>query len=111
MNKMLDVTTRKLGKNPQIDRIKKLLFCACHGRWSKDAQGMSAKELQQCLQMFCDLHPSIVEFKHALYQVVVRLNHSNEYYGVANTLCEELVPYYTLAGSPVVAADVVPWNR
>jgi WD40 repeat protein len=102
---MLDLTTRKLEKNPQIDRIKKLMFCACHGRWSKDAQAMSGKELQQCLQVLCDLHPSIVEFKHALYQIVIRLNHSSDYYAIANTLCEAVEPYYALSAPPTVTAD------
>jgi WD40 repeat protein len=104
---MLDLTTRKLEKNPQIDRIKKLMFCACHGRWSKDAQAMSGKELQQCLQVLCDLHPSIVEFKHALYQIVIRLNHSSDYYAIANTLCEAVEPYYALSAPPTITAESV----
>jgi hypothetical protein len=93
----LDITTRQLEKNPQIARIKKLLFCACYGRWSKDAEDMSEKELQQCLQMLYDLNSSLVEFKHSLYQVVVRLNHSSEYYAVANSICEFMEPTYNVA--------------
>jgi WD domain, G-beta repeat len=101
---MLDKITRKLENSPQTARIKKLLFCACYGRWSKDAAAMSAKELQQCLQMLCDLYPTLVEFKHALYQVVIRLNHSSEYYGVANIVCHELTPFYANMEVPVAAA-------
>jgi hypothetical protein len=91
---MLDKITRQLEKSSQITRIKKLLFCACYGRWSKDAEAMSNKELQQCLQMLWDLHPTLVEFKHALYQVVIRLNHSSEYYTVANAICDRVEQLY-----------------
>jgi WD domain, G-beta repeat len=101
---MLDIITRQLEADSQIARIKKLLFCACYGRWSKDAEAMSGKELQQCLQMLCDLHPSLVEFKHALYQVVIRLNHSSDYYRVANSICEAVEPMY-IAMEPVLAPD------
>ncbi len=91
---MLDSVTSTLEKNSQITRIRKLTFCACHNRWSKDAQSMSTQELQGCLQTLQARHPSIVEFKHALYQIVIKLNHSNEYYAVANAICTEIEKVY-----------------
>jgi WD40 repeat protein len=91
---MLDSITRTLEKNSQISRIRKLAFCACHNRWSKDAQNMSVQELQSCLQTLYDRHATIVEFKHALYQIVIKLNHSSEYYSVANDICTEVEKVY-----------------
>jgi WD40 repeat protein len=91
---MLDSVVRTLEKNSQISRIRKLVFCACHHRWSKDAQSMSNQELQGCLQALYDRHPTILEFKHALYQIVIKLNHSSEYYGVANAICAEIEKIY-----------------
>jgi WD40 repeat protein len=91
---MMDSVVRTLEKNSQIDRIRKLTFCTCHNRWSKDAQNMSRKEFQECLQTLYDQHPSIVEFKHALYQIVIKLNHSSEYYAVANAICTEIEKLY-----------------
>jgi WD domain, G-beta repeat len=91
---MLDSVVRTLEKNSQIARIRKLVFCACHSRWSKDAQNMSGQELSSCLQTLIDRHPSIVEFRHELYQIAIRLNHSSEYYAVSNTICEEVETVY-----------------
>jgi WD40 repeat protein len=91
---MLDSITRTLEQNSQIARIRKLTFCACHNRWSKDAQNMSAPELQSCLQTLYDRHATIVEFKHALYQIVIKLNHSSEYYSIANDICTEIEKAY-----------------
>ncbi len=91
---MLDSVVLTLEKNSQISRIRKLVFCACHNRWSKDAQSMSKQELQGCLQALYDRHPTILEFKHALYQIVIKLNHSSEYYAVANTICAEIEKIY-----------------
>jgi WD40 repeat protein len=91
---MLDSITLTLEKNSQISRIRKLAFCACHNRWSKDAQHMSSPELQGCLQALYDRHATIVEFKHALYQIVIKLNHSSEYYSIANDICTEIEKAY-----------------
>ncbi len=105
---MLDTITRQLETSSQITRIKKLLFCVCYSRWSKDAEAMSSKELQQCLQMLCDLHPTLVEFKHALYQMVIRLNHSSEYYTVANAICDQVEPLYAEAAAIGAEPMLVP---
>jgi WD domain, G-beta repeat len=99
---MLDSITRTLENNSQISRIRKLTFCACHNRWSKDAQNMSEQELQSCLQTLYDRHATIVEFKHALYQIVIKLNHSSEYYSIANDICSEIEKAYD-APQPKVA--------
>jgi WD domain, G-beta repeat len=55
---------------------------------------MSGQELYSCLQTMIDQHSSIVEFKHELYQIAIRLNHSSEYYAVSNTICEEIDKVY-----------------
>jgi WD40 repeat protein len=91
---MLDSIIRTLEKNSQISRIRKLTFCACHNRWSKDARNMSQSEFQSCLQTLYDRHATIVEFKHALYQIVIKLNHSSEYYSIANAICTEIEKIY-----------------
>jgi WD40 repeat protein len=104
---MLDSITRTLEKNSQIARIRKLTFCACHNRWSKDAQDMSAAELQACLEKLYDRHATIVEFKHALYQIVIKLNHSSEYYAIANDICSEIEKAYD-APPPKPSSRLVP---
>jgi WD domain, G-beta repeat len=91
---MLDSITLTLEKNSQISRIRKLTFCACHNRWSRDAQNMSAQEFQACLETLYNRHATIVEFKHALYQIVIKLNHSSEYYSIANDICTEIEKAY-----------------
>ena len=108
---MLDSITLTLEKNSQIARIRKLTFCACHNRWSKDAQDMTAPELQACLETLYDRHATIVEFKHALYQIVIKLNHSSEYYAIANDICTEIEKAYDAPPPrpvPVSASKLAP---
>jgi hypothetical protein len=91
---MLDAVVHKLEQNNHIARIKKLVFCACTNNWSNEAQQLSTVKFKSYIQQLRDRHDSIVELKYLLYRIVIRLNHSTNYYTVANFLCQEMEPLY-----------------
>jgi hypothetical protein len=92
---MLDAIVHNLEQSNHIARIKKLVFCACTNNWSNEAQQLSTVKFKSYLQQLRDRHASIVELKYLLYRIVIRLNHSTNYYTVANLLCQEMEPLYT----------------
>lgn len=114
---MLDETVQRLEQNNHISRIKKLVFCACTNNWSNEAQQLSTVKFKSYIQQLRDRHASVVELKYLLYRIVIRLNHSTNYYTVANFLCQEMEPLYTNrpSDSPQAraadAAPVVEWGR
>ncbi len=110
---MLDAIVHKLEQNNHIARIKKLVFCACTNNWSNEAQQLSTVKFKSYIQQLRDRHDSIVELKYLLYRIVIRLNHSTNYYTVANLLCQEMEPLYTdqnsgTNGDPMPAERVPP---
>ena len=89
---MLDAIVHNLEQSNHIARIKKLVFCACTNNWSNEAQQLSTVKFKSHLQQLRDRHASVVELKYLLYRIVIRLNHSTNYYTVANFLCQEMEP-------------------
>jgi WD domain, G-beta repeat len=91
---MLEAIVHNLEQSNHIARIKKLVFCACTNNWSNEAQQLSPSKFASYIQQLRDRHASIVELKYLLYRIVIRLNHSTNYYTVANFLCQEMEPLY-----------------
>jgi hypothetical protein len=106
---MLDAIVHNLEQSNHIARIKKLVFCACTNNWSNEAQQLSTAKFKSYLQELRDSHATIVELKYLLYRIVIRLNHSTNYYTVANLLCQELEPLY--AQSTVTGDRAAPEDR
>jgi WD domain, G-beta repeat len=96
---MLDAIVHNLEQSNHIARIKKLVFCACTNNWSNEAQQLSTAKFKSYIQQLHDRYASTVELKYLLYRIVIRLNHSTNYYTVANFLCQEMEPLYAYQSS------------
>jgi hypothetical protein len=108
---MLDAIVHSLEQNNHIARIKKLVFCACTNNWSNEAQQLSTVKFKSYLQQLRDRHTSIVDLKYLLYRIVIRLNHSTNYYTVANFLCQELEPLYADRDDNAAGDRKIPDHR
>ncbi len=106
---MLDEIVHNLEQSSHIARIKKLVFCACTNNWSNEAQQLSTVKFASYIQQLRDRHPSIVELKYLLYRIVIRLNHSSNYYTVANFLCQEMEALYEQPSE--TAAETISGDR
>jgi WD40 repeat protein len=98
---MLDAIVHNLEQSNHIARIKKLVFCACTNNWSNEAQQLSTAKFKSYIQQLHERYASTVELKYLLYRIVIRLNHSTNYYTVANFLCQEMEPLYAFQSSSV----------
>jgi WD domain, G-beta repeat len=96
---MLDAIVHNLEQSSHIARIKKLVFCACTNNWSNEAQQLSTAKFKSYIQQLHERYASTVELKYLLYRIVIRLNHSTNYYTVANFLCQEMEPLYAFQSS------------
>ncbi|WP_310416720.1 hypothetical protein [Chamaesiphon sp. OTE_8_metabat_110] len=96
---MLDAIVHNLEQSNHIARIKKLVFCACTNNWSNEAQQLSTAKFKSYIQQLHERYASTVELKYLLYRIVIRLNHSTNYYTVANFLCQEMEPLYAFESS------------
>jgi WD40 repeat protein len=108
---MLDAIVHSLEQNNHIARIKKLVFCACTNNWSNEAQQLSTVKFKSYLQQLRDRHTSIVDLKYLLYRIVIRLNHSTNYYTVANFLCQEMEPLYVDRDHSAPGEREIPEDR
>ncbi len=115
---MLDAIVHNLEQSNHIARIKKLVFCACTNNWSNEAQQLSTVKFTSYLQQLRDRYASTVELKYLLYRIVIRLNHSSNYYTVANLICEQMEPLYSqeMAATNIPSAissalDAQIWGR
>ena len=102
---MLDAIVHNLEQSNHIARIKKLVFCACTNNWSNEAQQLSTVKFKSYIQQLRDRHDSIVELKYLLYRITIRLNHSTNYYTVANFLCQEMEPLYAHQSTATTGAE------
>jgi WD domain, G-beta repeat len=96
---MLDAIVHNLEQSNHIARIKKLVFCACTNNWSNEAQQLSTAKFKSYIQQLHERYASVVELKYLLYRIVIRLNHSTNYYTVANFLCQEMEPLFAYQSS------------
>ncbi len=103
---MLDAIVHNLEQSSHIARIKKLVFCACTNNWSNEAQQLSTAKFASYIQQLRDSHASIVELKYLLYRIVIRLNHSTNYYTVANFLCQEMEALYAQQAEPTATPSI-----
>jgi len=102
---MLDAIVHNLEQSNHIARIKKLVFCACTNNWSNEAQQLSTVKFKSYLQQLRDRYASVVDLKYLLYRIVIRLNHSTNYYTVANFLCQEMEPLYAFGSTTATTGD------
>ncbi|MDX2215727.1 MAG: hypothetical protein SFY66_20865 [Oculatellaceae cyanobacterium bins.114] len=90
-------TVAQLEQNPQHIRIKKILFCACNGRWENDPAVLNNYPLSDLVERLHVLTPSLNELSAVLYSIVKTLNRQTEYTLVANTIVETFTQLYSTA--------------
>ncbi|MBD2464659.1 hypothetical protein H6G89_27005 [Oscillatoria sp. FACHB-1407] len=89
-----DEISALLEQDPQHVRIKKILFCACNGRWENDPNILASYSLEGLVERLHTLTPSLNELSAVLYSIVKTLNRQAEYTLVANTIVEAFTRLY-----------------
>lgn len=90
----LDEVVQKLQQNPNIARIKKLIYFTCYGTWESDTQIIGNITTRELVESLLSLNLSIPELRIVLNNIVQKLNKSHEYSKVANAIVSEIVKLY-----------------
>ncbi|AFZ42959.1 serine/threonine protein kinase [Halothece sp. PCC 7418] len=93
----LDKIVRNLKQNPEITRIKKLLFCAYKHRWENSPRILSKYRTKYLIQELWKREKSINDFKNSINDVVKTLNKKDKYQLVANFIINEVTLLYDLS--------------
>lgn len=93
----IDKIVRNFKHNPEITRIKKLLFCAYKQRWENSPRILSKYRTKFLLQELRKREPSIEDFSQCLNNVVQTLNKKDKYQRVANSIINEVRLLYEIS--------------
>ncbi len=104
-----------LEQDPQVRRIKKLLFGTYQGVWENDPKVLAQFDLLALLEKLHQRHPTLAALAKALQTMATRLNHHDIYMTVAGTILSTLdkvayaqvnAPNKAVSSTPVNAANV-----
>ena len=85
---------RSLESEPDLLRIKKLLFYVCCRQWESDAAKLEALDLVRLLQDVHQMTRTVEQLEAALQAVVKTLNKQGEYRAIAQTIVIKLAKLY-----------------
>lgn len=90
----LAIAAFSLEQDPQIRRIKKLLFGIYQGVWENDPKVLAQFELLSLLEKLHQRYPTLISLEKTLQAMASRLNHKDIYLAVAQTIVAALEPLY-----------------
>jgi len=90
----LERVVSALARDPNLHRIKKLLYCACYGVWEDDTKRLNQVSLQEIVQGVWERSPTLEALQFQLNRVVKTLNKPVAYAHVANGVLQVLSELY-----------------
>jgi len=90
----LERVVSALARDPNLHRVKKLLYCACYGVWEDDTQRLNQVSLQEIVQGVWERSPTLEALQFQLNRVVKTLNKPVAYAHVANGVLQVLGELY-----------------
>ncbi|HEY9888852.1 MAG TPA: adenylate/guanylate cyclase domain-containing protein [Candidatus Obscuribacterales bacterium] len=90
----LAIAALALEQDPQIRRIKKLLFGTYQGVWENDPKVLAQFELLALLEKLHQRHHTLISLEKALQAMAAKLNHKTIYLAVTDTILSALEPVY-----------------
>lgn len=85
---------QRLEPEPNLQRIKKLLFYVCHRQWESDAAKLERLNLETLIQEVHQLTRTSAQLEAAFEAVVKTLNKQEEYREIAQTIVTSLGRLY-----------------
>ena len=90
----LERVVSTLARDPNLPRVKKLLYCACYGVWEDNAERLNQVSLQEIVQGVWERSPTLEALQFQLNRVVKTLNKPVAYAHVANGVLQVLNELY-----------------
>lgn len=91
---ILDEIVEQLERDPSLTRIKKIMFCACHGRWENDIRKIEELDLRDLISELWEKNPRLEEVDSLLSHIVSKVNKKTEYGLVARKIIENVGKLY-----------------
>ncbi|NJN22624.1 MAG: adenylate/guanylate cyclase domain-containing protein [Leptolyngbya sp. RL_3_1] len=90
----LDTAVQTLKQDPDLRRVKKLLFGTRQNVWENDPTVLARFELQELLETLLEHYPTLDYLETAFNSIVARLNRQTSYLAVAGRILMAVQPVY-----------------
>jgi hypothetical protein len=91
---ILDEILQELEQDASIGRIKKVMYCACKGKWENDQSQIDRTDLRELVIELYDAHKSLDTLDDLLSRIVSKINKKTEYGIVARKILTNLGKLY-----------------
>ncbi|WP_199248807.1 hypothetical protein [[Phormidium] sp. ETS-05] len=91
---ILDDVVRQLELDPNIIRIKKLIFFTCYGSWESNINTLNSISTRDLLLNLLNLNLSLEELTTVLNNIANKLNKSTEYALIAQQIVSQISRFY-----------------
>jgi hypothetical protein len=91
---ILDEILQELEQDASIGRIKKVMYCACKGKWENDQSQIDRTDLRELVIELYDAHKSLQTLDELLSRIVSKINKKTEYGIVARKILTNLGKLY-----------------
>ncbi len=85
----------ELESDPQIIRIKKVLYCLCHKVWETDVQKIEQADTAILVEQLYQLTPTPNDLKYRLRHLLHHLNRKTQYTKIVNAIFKAFHPLYS----------------
>lgn len=76
---MIDTVVNELKQDADLIRIKKVIYCACEGRWENDETKLEEINLKELIEELYKKTGNIETLDHRLSRIVSKVNKKTEY--------------------------------
>ncbi len=90
----LDIAVQTLQRDPDLKRVKKLLFGTRQNVWENDATVLAQFELQELLETLVERYTTLDALETAFNSIVARLNRQTNYLAVVSRILMTVQPVY-----------------
>ncbi|MDJ0553122.1 MAG: hypothetical protein QNJ68_01495 [Microcoleaceae cyanobacterium MO_207.B10] len=91
---MIDTVVNELKQDRDLTRIKKIIYCACEGRWENDESKLEEINLRELIEELYDKTGNIETLDHRLSRIVSKVNKKTEYGLLAKKIIDSVGRLY-----------------
>ncbi len=91
---MIDTVVKELEKEADLIRIKKVIYCACEGRWENDETKLEEINLKELIEELYKKTGNIETLAHRLSRIVSKVNKKTEYALLAKKIIDSVGKLY-----------------
>ena len=91
---IIDTVVNELKKDADLIRIKKVIYCACEGRWENDEGKLEEINLKELIEELYQKTGNIETLDHRLSRIVSKVNKKTEYGLLAQKIIDSVGKLY-----------------